>query len=216
LINYVRGGFCFAAHLVSESGVAHELTARVLTERKPTKHHTGPSRKSNLLNYTLPASIVVVCPAHNRTRQGFPATLIKTEVSIMRTHTKTFHIRFTEKEYARLCRYADKAKLPKTTYIRHLLNGCCPQEHYAIEFWALMREVHAVGNNLNQLTNLAHRVGNIHAGRLDEMMEQYKCLNAVIFDKLYSPEKINIPETLERGRLFTEAEQREAQIYAER
>ena len=103
----------------------------------------------------------------------------------MRTHTKTFHIRFTEKEYARLCRYATKAGLPKTTYIRHMINGCCPREA-APEFWPFMKEVHALGNNLNQLTSLAHRFGNIHTSKLDEMMEQYKQLVMRIFDKLYS------------------------------
>lgn len=30
----------------------------------------------------------------------------------MRTHTKTFHIRFTEKEYERLCKHAGKSGLP--------------------------------------------------------------------------------------------------------
>ena len=127
----------------------------------------------------------------------------------MRTHTKTFHIRFTEKEYDRLCVYATKAKLPKTTYIRHLLNGCCPQEHHTTEFWAMMKEFHAIGNNLNQLTNLAHRVGGIHTGKLNEMMAQYKQLHAAIFDKLYSPEKINIPATLERGQQVAEDDRKE-------
>jgi DNA invertase Pin-like site-specific DNA recombinase len=55
----------------------------------------------------------------------------------MRTHTKTFHIRFTEKEYERLCKHADKAGLPKTTYIRFMINGCCPREKPPQEFWAL-------------------------------------------------------------------------------
>ena len=50
----------------------------------------------------------------------------------MRTHTKTFHIRFTETEYERLCKYSKKAGLPKSTYIRHMINGCCPREHQKV------------------------------------------------------------------------------------
>ena len=123
----------------------------------------------------------------------------------MRTHTKTFHIRFTEKEYDRLCKYADKAGLPKTTYIRHMINGCCPREA-APEFWTLIKEIHALGNNLNQLTNLAHKFGSIHAAKLDEMMEQYKRLVPRIYDGFYLPENVNISATLERGKQVTEAE----------
>ena len=72
----------------------------------------------------------------------------------MRTHTKTFHIRFTEKEYQRLCEHSKKAGLPKSTYIRHMINGCSPQEYPAEMFRDFMEEIRRVGNNLNQLTKL--------------------------------------------------------------
>ena len=88
----------------------------------------------------------------------------------MRTHTKTFHIRFTEKEYERLCKHAEKSGLPKTTYIRHMINGCSPGEHPDYAFWAFVKEIHYVGNNLNQLCRMAHQFGNIHVGKLNEVV----------------------------------------------
>ena len=125
----------------------------------------------------------------------------------MRTHTKTFHIRLTEREYERLCKHSKKAGLPKSTYIRHMINGCAPQEHPAKMFRDFMEELRRVGHNLNQLTQLAHRVGNIHAGRLDKTLAEYRDSYLKIFRAVVLPEPVNILATLERGRLLAETEQ---------
>ena len=126
----------------------------------------------------------------------------------MRTHTKTFHIRFTEKEYARLCQYADKAGLPKTTYIRHLINGCCPRET-APEFWEFIKEVHTLRDSLHKISDLAHGFGGIQTDRLNDAMEQHKQMVLRIFDRLYSPERLDIPATLERGRKLAQEDLRD-------
>jgi iron-sulfur cluster repair protein YtfE (RIC family) len=125
----------------------------------------------------------------------------------MRTHTKTFHIRFTEKEYARLCKYAEKAGLPKTTYIRQMINGCRPKEKPPAEFWEFKRELYALGNNLNQLAHLAHRVGGIHTAKLDEMNGWLNRLIIDISNRMMMPEKVDIPATLELGRQAAEMEE---------
>ena len=126
----------------------------------------------------------------------------------MRNHTKTFHIRFTEKEYERLCKYAAKTGLPKTTYIRHMINGCCPKEKPPAEFWRILREIHTLGNNLNQLTRLAHQFGSFHAANLDEMSTRHNELSLAIIQRMYEPEGF-VPATLKRGQLLALDEQRE-------
>jgi len=148
-----------------------------------------------------------VCPTPKHTWQGFPATLYETEVTTMRTHTKTFHIRFTEKECKRLCEHSKKAGLPKSTYIRHMINGCSPQEYPAEMFRDFMEEIRRVGNNLNQLTKLAHRVGSLHAGKLDGVLEEHRRIYIAIHRAVVLPESVNIPATLERGRLLADVEQ---------
>lgn len=127
----------------------------------------------------------------------------------MRTHTKTFHIRFTEKEYERLCKYADKAGLPKTTYIRHMINGCCPHEKPPPEFWQLMKGFHAVGNNLYQLRAMAHKFGSLHAARLEEIAEDYRRLARSIEERMITPLDMDVPAVLERGREAAETEEAE-------
>ena len=125
----------------------------------------------------------------------------------MRTHTKTFHIRFTETEYIRLCSQSQKAGLPKTTFIRHMVNGCAPKYYPREMIEGLRSELLHIGNNLNQLTHLAHRVGNLHAGRLEETRKECLRLYLAIYRALVVPEPVDIPATLEHGRQIAEAEQ---------
>ena len=124
----------------------------------------------------------------------------------MRYHDKTFHIRFTEKEYERLCKYAEKAGLPKTTYIRHMINGCQPKEHPPIDFWEFMRALQRVGSNLNQATNLAHKFGSFHAAKLDAVLKDYHEFYMAVFDRMVSLDDLDVGATLERGRKVAEIE----------
>ena len=124
----------------------------------------------------------------------------------MRTHTKTFHIRFTEKEYDRLCRYAAKAGLPKTTYIRHMINGCRPRENPPMEYFDFMRALFSLGNKLDALTRRAHWFGSIHATMLEDSRKRLSELILTITNRMMLPEKVDVPATLERGRQLAEAE----------
>lgn len=46
----------------------------------------------------------------------------------MRYHTKEFHIRMTEKDYQQLCLRSEQTGMPKATFIRFMIRGCCPME----------------------------------------------------------------------------------------
>ena len=125
----------------------------------------------------------------------------------MRTHTKTFHIRFTEKEYDRLCKYADKAGLPKTTYIRHMINGCWPKERPPAEYFPLLRELHDIGNNLCQVSQMAYHFGGTHCEALKDASMLFAKTLFRIQEEVKWPDKADIPAALERGRQLAEAEQ---------
>lgn len=127
----------------------------------------------------------------------------------MRTHTKTFHIRFTEKEYDRLCKYAQKAGLPKTTYIRHMINGSRPKENPGMDYFHFMRGLYHLGNNLNQITHLAHKFGSLHTAKLEQFYKQYIDIIRLIAERMIAPDDLDIPATLERGRLLAEADKNE-------
>lgn len=128
----------------------------------------------------------------------------------MRTHTKTFHIRFTEQEYERLCKYSARAGLPKTTYIRHMINGQAPHDKPPADYFRMMKEVYRVGNNLNQLASMAHKFGSFHAQKLDEAVKQLDKLILDITDEIIAPKDFDKVEILEQGRLQAEKDKEEA------
>ena len=125
----------------------------------------------------------------------------------MRTHTKTFHIRFTEKEYNRLCKRAEQTGLPKTTYIRHMINGCSPREKTPAVFWQYINKSNEVSRNLINLLHTAQRMGAIDAERVEKEINDFRNLYMAIFYEVIGADKVDIKETLERGRLVAESEQ---------
>lgn len=66
-----------------------------------------------------------------------------------------------EKENARLQDSAHKAGLSQESYLRALINDLVPKELPPVEYHAMMRELHAIGNNLNQIAARANSTGHI-------------------------------------------------------
>lgn len=65
----------------------------------------------------------------------------------------------SEKEYAELNRKAKIAGLPKSTLIRMLLCNYEPKEKPDTRFYDAMRQLSAIGNNINQLAVKANALG---------------------------------------------------------
>jgi len=122
----------------------------------------------------------------------------------VRNHPITFHIRFTEKEYERLCKYAEKSGLPKTTYIRHMINGNQPREKPPIDYWKFMQKIYDMGSSFNQLADMARMQGWIQSDQLQAARKDFNRLILQITDAIIMPEKVDVKETLERGRLVAE------------
>ena len=127
----------------------------------------------------------------------------------MRTHTKTFHIRFTEKEYKRLCKYAEKTGLPKTTYIRHMINGCCPREHPKGDFLNFFRAAHFCGSELTMLCHVAYKFEQLDNQKLLDIVNNLYAMIKMVEDAYFTLDKLDIPTALERGRLLAEKEELE-------
>jgi len=92
-----------------------------------------------------------------------------------------------------------------------MINGCQPKEKPPADFWEFKKELHALGNNLNQITRLAHRFGSIQATKLDDALKQYYAFALEVSRKMKLPEKVNIPATLEQGRRIAENDSTESQ-----
>jgi len=124
----------------------------------------------------------------------------------MREHTKSFHIRFTEKEYQMLCRRAKQTGLPKSTYIRFMIMGSCPKEHPDDRFHVVMRQLSGICNNAHQIARKANAFGFIDAPMYKREAEKWDKFYLDVYRFFTLPESVDIPDTLERGKILSESE----------
>lgn len=77
-------------------------------------------------------------------------------------------VRLTAEEMAHLNRLVVASRLSRETYLRKLISGVVPKEAPPPDFWAMMRELHAIGNNMNQIAMKAHSLNAVDAKHYDE------------------------------------------------
>ena len=66
-----------------------------------------------------------------------------------------------KEENTRLHTSAKKAGLSREGYLRALINGYVPKELPPTDYFAMTQELHAIGNNLNQIAAKANATGHI-------------------------------------------------------
>lgn len=86
----------------------------------------------------------------------------------MRSNVKTMTLRLNAAEYAHLCQLADVTGLKKEPMVRQLIMGIDLRPRPPDTYAALLRELSAIGNNINQLAHQANARG---AATEDEIHE---------------------------------------------
>lgn len=79
----------------------------------------------------------------------------------MRKRSIRIQVWVNQDENEKLQRSAKTAGLSKEGYIRSLIHGYVPKAMPAPDYFAMMRELHVIGNNLNQLAVKAHAIGHL-------------------------------------------------------
>lgn len=69
----------------------------------------------------------------------------------MRSRPVQVKVYLNEEEYENLCNLCEKTNLKKGRLIRLLLEGYVPPKAPPVDYKKLIREVRAVGNNINQI-----------------------------------------------------------------
>ena len=77
-------------------------------------------------------------------------------------------VRLAADEMAYLNQLVAASGLSRETYLRMVISGVVPKEAPPPDFWAMMRELHAIGNNLNQIAMNAHVLNAIDAKHYDD------------------------------------------------
>lgn len=65
-------------------------------------------------------------------------------------------VRLNRKEAEILNKRVKKSRLSREAYLRHLIEGVVPQDSPPPNYYSMMRELHGIANNLNQIAQKAH------------------------------------------------------------
>jgi hypothetical protein len=80
-------------------------------------------------------------------------------------------LRLDKKEAEALNKRVKKSGLSREGYLRHLINGLVPTDAPPPDYFTMMRELHGIGNNLNQIAQKAHVLNVMDARRYDEVVK---------------------------------------------
>ena len=120
----------------------------------------------------------------------------------MRKRNCRVQVRLDNKEYQGFMKAVRKSGLSQEVYLRHLINGVVPQDAPPPDYYHFMRELHGVGNNLNQIAQKAHVLGVIDERRFDEEMRKFDQLVRDITKAVILPRAMDTkgsPRSLLRG-----------------
>lgn len=109
----------------------------------------------------------------------------------MRKRSIRVQVWLNKEERTKLQTRAKKSGLSQETFIRTLINGYVPKELPSPDYYAMMRELHAIGGNLNQIAAKANATGHI-----DRTIFQYEAnrLRKAVLDiqaAVTSPQKLD-------------------------
>ena len=89
----------------------------------------------------------------------------------MRTRNRHVSVWMTEQEYQHLKKQAERAGLGVDPFIRNLVAGTEIKPRPPEEYAALLRELSAIGNNINQLARWAKARGSAREEELQKTAE---------------------------------------------
>ena len=74
------------------------------------------------------------------------------------------------------------------TYLRHLISGVVPRDAPPPDYYSMMRELHRIGNNLNQIAQKAHILNVLDVQRYDRDMRMFEDTVKKITEAVVLPE----------------------------
>jgi hypothetical protein len=113
----------------------------------------------------------------------------------MQNRTIEIKCRLNQKEADALNKRVNKSGLSRESYLRHIINGLVPTEAPPPDYFAMMRELHYIGVNLNQITQKVHGLNVLDVKRYEENSAMLKNAIVNIANAVMLPRKIKAPET---------------------
>jgi hypothetical protein len=76
--------------------------------------------------------------------------------------------RLDKEEHQNLQKRVKKSGLSQEAYVRHLIRGLVPSDAPPPDYYSMMRELHSIGVNLNQVARKANALNVIDVKRYDD------------------------------------------------
>lgn len=102
-----------------------------------------------------------------------------------------------QKEADTLAQSAERCKLSQSAYLRHLIMGFAPREAPPPDYYAMMRQLYSVTNNLNQIARKAHVLNVIDAQGYDKYARMAEESILKIMGEVIAPQRMEKEELLE-------------------
>lgn len=109
----------------------------------------------------------------------------------MSKRTIEIKVRLNRKEAESLNKRVKKSRLSREGYLRHLINGSIPREAPPPDYYAMMRELYRIGNNLNQVAQKAHTLNVIDVQRYDAGVRLFETAVKQITEAVVLPQPMD-------------------------
>lgn len=107
----------------------------------------------------------------------------------MRRRNIAVLFRLTPKEAEHLDAKVKQSGLSREAYLRQLISGVVPKDAPPPDYYAMMKELYRIGNNLNQIAQKAHTLNVIDVQRYDSDMRKFDEAVRLITEAVILPEQ---------------------------
>jgi len=109
----------------------------------------------------------------------------------MRKRDVRAQVWLTEAENQRLHNNAQRTGLSQENYLRSLINGYVPKELPPIDYYDMIRELRAIGGNINQIAIKANTTGYVGGAAFEHEAAHLRKAILKIHEAMTLPEKID-------------------------
>ena len=122
----------------------------------------------------------------------------------MRKRNVAVILRLSRREAEALDKKVRRSGLSREAYLRHLIDGVVPQDAPPPDYFSMMRELHGIANNLNQIAQKAHILNVVDVKRYDTNARLAEAAIRKITEAVVLPRPMeNLPENPQSGRRGT-------------
>lgn len=107
----------------------------------------------------------------------------------MRKRNIEIIFRLNESEAEALERKVKQSGLSREAYLRQIIKGIVPKNTPPPDYYSMMKELHKIGNNLNQIAQKAHVLNVVDVQRYDKTVRHFEQTVRVITEAVVLPDK---------------------------